>query len=121
MLFIVKKTLPYLLGIFLIVLFLFLRFYKLQDSFFFYNDMGRDLLVLLDMIQNHKPVLLGPQTSALPINQSPLYYYLLLPFYLIFDKSFLTANLTLAFVYLSLFLLIFSCQNNFKVVMLQKI
>jgi hypothetical protein len=66
--------------------------------------MGRDLQVLFDMIQNHKPVLLGPQTSALPINQSPLYFYLLLPFYILTNQSFLSASITLSFVYITLFI-----------------
>lgn len=88
----------------LIFIFLFLRFYNIKNSLFFFNDMGRDLLVLLEMIQNKKLILLGPQTSALPINQSPLYYYLIFPIYLISGQSFLSANLTLAFIYLSLFL-----------------
>jgi hypothetical protein len=66
--------------------------------------MGRDLQVLFDMIQNHKPVLLGPQTSALPINQSPFYFYLLFPFYILTNQSFLSASITLSFIYISLFI-----------------
>lgn len=98
------KTLKWLSILGLIFIFLFLRLYNIKDSLFFFNDMGRDLLVLLEMIQNKKLILLGPQTSALPINQSPFYYYLIFPFYLISGQSFLSANITLAFVYLSLFL-----------------
>jgi len=88
----------------LITIFLFIRFYKIDTSLFFFNDMGRDLLVLWDFIHNHQLILLGPQTSALPISQSPLYFYLLLPFYLISRQSFLSANFALSFIYIFLFI-----------------
>jgi len=89
----------------LICIFLFLRLYKIQDSLFFFNDMGRDMLVLYNWQQTGKPPLLGPQTSALPLNQSPLYYYYLYPFYLLTNASPYTALIANAFLYIVSFVL----------------
>ncbi len=88
----------------IIFLFLFLRFYKITTSLFFINDMGRDLLVLQEWQEKGKPPLLGPQTSALPINQSPIYFYSLYPFFLLTNGSPYTALFANAFLYLSFFL-----------------
>lgn len=82
-----KKLLPYLLGIILIALFLFLRLYKIQTSLLFFNDIGRDFLTFWRWQQTGKPPLLGPQTSALPFNQSAIYFYVLYPFYLLTHGS----------------------------------
>ncbi len=84
----------------LIVLFLFTRFYNIGQSLFLYNDMGRDLLVLLKWQKFGTIPIVGPQTSALPISQSPMYYYLLFPFYLITGQSPYSALLLNAFLYL---------------------
>ena len=89
----------------IIFLFLFLRFYKITTSLFFINDMGRDLLVLQEWQEKGKPPLLGPQTSALPINQSPIYFYSLYPFFLLTNGSPYTALFANAFLYLSFFLI----------------
>lgn len=93
-----------ILSAFIISIFLFLRFYKIQDSLFFFNDMGRDMLVLYNWQQTGRPPLLGPQTSALPLNQSPLYFYYLYPFYLLTGASPYTALIANAFLYISSFI-----------------
>jgi hypothetical protein len=87
----------------LIFLFIFTRFYKIENSLYFFNDMGRDLLVLLKWKKFGQIPLLGPQTSALPINQSPIYFYFLMPFYLITKASPYTALVANAFVYITPF------------------
>jgi hypothetical protein len=71
----------------LAVLFLWTRFYKIETSLLFFNDIGRDFLALWQWQQTGKPPLLGPQTSALPFNQSAVYFYLLYPFYLLSGHS----------------------------------
>lgn len=91
----------------IIFLFLFLRFYKIDSSLFFFNDMGRDLLVLQEWQERSKPPLLGPQTSALPINQSPIYFYYLYPFYLLTQGSVYTTLIANTFLYLSFFIFTF--------------
>jgi len=95
----------WIIAFFLIFLFLFLRFYRINNSLLFQNDMGRDLLVLQEWQERGTPPLLGPPTSALPINQSPIYYYLLYPIFLLTQKSPLTALYLNALLYVGSFLL----------------
>lgn len=77
------------------ILFIFLRLYKLPSSLLFFNDIGRDYWVLYNWQQTHKPPLLGPQTSALPYNQSAVYFYLLMPLFLLTGQSPLASTFTL--------------------------
>ena len=99
------------LSLLLILLFLFFRFYKINQSFFFFNDMGRDSYTLLKWKETGKPPLLGPQTSALPINQSAIYFYLLYPLFLLTNQHPYYALYTSAFIYIFIFLL---CLNLSK-------
>jgi hypothetical protein len=87
----------------LIILFLFTRLYKIDSSLHFFNDIGRDFLVLWRWNETGKPPLLGPQTSALPFNQSAIYFYLLYPFYILSGTSFLSSLYAYLFVYLLAF------------------
>lgn len=96
-------------------LFLFLRFYNIHNSFFFINDMGRDMLVLQQWQNTGKPPLLGPQTSALPFNQSAIYYYLLYPGFLITHGNPMSSLYTLTVFYL-LFFIIFLYLSIKKVI-----
>lgn len=89
----------------LIGVFLFIRFYRINNSLYFFDDMGRDFLVLYDWQNSGKIPLVGPQTSALPVNQSPVYYYFLMPFYLLTSHSPYSALIANATVYLFCFLL----------------
>lgn len=77
----------YLVAFLLSLIFLWTRFYKIDTSLLFFNDIGRDFLVLFKWQESGKPPLLGPQTSALPFNQSAIYFYLLYPFYLLTNHS----------------------------------
>lgn len=88
-------------ALFLSIVFLFTRFYNIELSLLFINDMGRDFLVLLDWQQTGKPPLLGPQTSALPFNQSAWYFYLFYPIYLLSGQSPYTTLVTSALVYVA--------------------
>jgi hypothetical protein len=103
-----KVNLVYVAAFLLITfVFLFLRFWKIQDGLFFFNDMGRDLLVLQNWQSTGKPPLLGPQTSALPFNQSALYFYLLYPAFILTNQSPYTALITNAVLYLGMFSFLF--------------
>ena len=94
------KHLPlYLLSLFILFVFIFFRLYKITNSFLFFGDPGRDFLVLENWLITHKPPLLGPQTSALPFNQSAIYFYLLMPLYLITGKSLFSTIYTYVIVY----------------------
>lgn len=87
-----------------IILFLFLRLYKIKSSFLFFNDPGRDLLALYRWQETGKPPLLGPQTSDLPFNQSALYFYLLYPLWLITNHSLFSTIYTVILFYLTFLL-----------------
>lgn len=86
-------------------IFCYLRVHALQSSLFFQNDIGRDLLVLRDWSESHKPPLLGPHTSFLPFNQSPIYYYIFFPIFLLSNHSPLTTTYSLVVVYGILFII----------------
>lgn len=96
-----REKLVRITAIFLALVFLFTRFYNIKDSLLFINDMGRDFLVLLDWQQTGKPPLLGPQTSALPFNQSAWYFYIFFPIFLLSGQSPYTTLVTNALVYLA--------------------
>lgn len=93
------------ISLLLVCFYLFLRFYKIQDSLLFFNDIGRDFLALHNWLISGKPPLLGPQTSVIPFNQSALYFYLLMPFYLLTNKSIYATLIANAFFYIATFLL----------------
>ena len=85
-------------------IFIFLRFYKINDSFLFLNDMGRDMLVLNQWKETGKPPLSGPQTSVMAFNQSAVYFYLLYPGFLISQGNPISSVYTLGLFYLAFLL-----------------
>jgi GT2 family glycosyltransferase len=86
------------------LIYIWTRLYKLETSLIFFNDIGRDLITLFDWQETLKPPLLGPQTSALPYNQSAIYFYLLMPFYLLSGHSPFSTIWTALIFYVGLFL-----------------
>ncbi len=94
--------------ILLLAIFLFTRVFQIRDSFFYLNDMGRDSLVLLDWQKTGKPPLLGPQTSALPFNQSAFYFYILFPFFILTKGSPFAALFSVDTYYLFFFIITFT-------------
>lgn len=115
------KFFKYIIPIFLIFLFLFLRFYKIKDSLFFFNDMGRDMVVLQNWEKTGKPPLLGPQTSVLPFNQSPIYFYLLYPVFLLSNQSQYTALVVNAILYICSFLFCLFLVSKYSTLISKKI
>jgi len=75
-----------LLGL-ILLLGAFLRLYKIDGYMTFLGDEGRDGLVWLRMVRWGKFTLIGPQTSIGNMYLGPLYYYLMLPFYVLFGLS----------------------------------
>ncbi len=102
--------------IFSIILGLFLSFrlLNIHTSLEFFNDIGRDFLVMHDWQETGKPPLLGPQTSVLPFNQSAWYFYLLFPFYLALGGSLVSTIYACAFFYVFSFSAIYFCLNRNK-------
>ena len=100
-----KKNLIFGVMVLIVSLFVSLRLFRLNEGLLFYNDMGRDYLVLLDWAKSGKPPLLGPQTSVISYNQSAWYFYVLLPLFVLTGHSPFASTYTLllfALVMLSL-------------------
>ncbi len=93
------RDFPYRLIILVCGIFLFTRLYRITASLEFFADIGRDHYVLMRAIQTLKPPLLGPSTSALPISQSPIYYFLNLPVFLLSGFSPYTTLWTLIILF----------------------
>lgn len=55
----------------------FTHLYRIDQTFVFNNDEGRDALVAYRMIETKLPVLLGPETSVGNMYLGPFYYYLM--------------------------------------------
>ena len=71
--------LKYLLIFLVLALSVFTHLYRIDQTFIFHNDEGRDALVAYRMIQSGKPVILGPETSVGNMYLGPFYYYLMVP------------------------------------------
>src|SRR3989344_8753028 len=76
-----RPHLMLLLGILLISLFF--RTYQIIDRLDFGHDGDLSAWIVKDIIVNHHFRLLGQLTSAPGIFIGPLYYYLLIPFYVL--------------------------------------
>lgn len=105
-----------ILFILLLTFFSFIRLYKISSSFFFFNDWGRDMLVLQKWQQTSIPPLLGPLTSAIPFNQSAFYFYLLYPGYLISNGHPISNvySLIIFYIFIFTFLLFYLKKHNPK-------
>lgn len=102
-----RRYVPFLVFCGIATIFIFLRLYKLDSSLEFFNDLGRDFLVMFDWQATGKPPLLGPQTSTLAFNQSAWYFYLLYPFYVLFNQSLFSTTYAMLFYSIGFFLLTF--------------
>jgi len=99
-----KKFLYIVLPILIVFILVFTRLYNIKNGLFFYNDLGRDADVLYTWIKTGKPPLLGPQTSALPINQSPVYFYWLMIFYFLLNTNPIYSVVGCLFFYILVFI-----------------
>ncbi|MFZ5366152.1 MAG: ArnT family glycosyltransferase [Patescibacteria group bacterium] len=63
----------------ILVLAIFLRFYKITELHFFTYDQARDDLIVKRILVDHKLTLLGPQSSMRGVYLPPFYYYTLVP------------------------------------------
>lgn len=57
----------------------------IYETFAFTYDVGRDMLAVSSMLENHKPLLIGATTGLHGIFYGPTWYYLLTPFFLLFQ------------------------------------
>jgi 4-amino-4-deoxy-L-arabinose transferase-like glycosyltransferase len=64
-----------------------LRFYRLEELMTYLGDEGRDMLIVIDIVQGKHFPLLGPPTSIGELYLGPVYYYFIAPFAWIFQMS----------------------------------
>jgi len=76
-----KNKLTYLLLGIIVLVALFVRWYRTGTILGFYFDQGRDALVVYDLWNQGKFFLIGPTTGIAGIFRGPFYYYLITPFY----------------------------------------
>src|SRR3990167_6345444 len=71
----------------LVLLAAFLRLYQIDRYMQFQGDEGRDALVLWKLVVEKKLTLIGPGTSVGHMYNGPLYYYLILPSFVLAGLS----------------------------------
>jgi 4-amino-4-deoxy-L-arabinose transferase-like glycosyltransferase len=81
-----KKRLPIILLILIILLAAFLRLYRISDLMTFLGDEGRDVLVAKGILEGNF-TLLGPRSSAGDFYMGPAYYYMITPFLWLFHMD----------------------------------
>jgi len=83
-----QKIVAFLPWLALFVLYIAVRFYKLESRINFDWDQNRDAMVAWDILKLHKLTLLGPRVvGAEGFFLAPYYYYLLVPFYAFLNMS----------------------------------
>ena len=75
------------------ILCIFLRLYRIDHTIEFWGDIGRDHEKLMEWYQTGKPPLNGPNTILKIVNQSPWFFYVNYPVFLLL-KSPLTMTIT---------------------------
>jgi 4-amino-4-deoxy-L-arabinose transferase-like glycosyltransferase len=78
-----SKRVYLILLICILILAAFMRLYLISDYMTFLGDEGRDVLVVLGILQGHL-TLLGPRASAGDFFTGPIYYYMMTPFLWLF-------------------------------------
>lgn len=109
-----KNRIEFLILIFILVLTLFLRFYKIDQYMTFLGDEGRDALVIKDILVNKHIPLLGPPTSVGGMYLGPLYYYMMaIPMALFWLNPVVAAGLNALIGTLTVFLIYYLTREWF--------
>lgn len=108
------STVFILFGLFCIAIVL--RWYLLPSHLFFGPEQGRDMLVIRDIVVNHKLTLIGPKTDISGIFHGPLFYYLAAVPFTLFQGNPLAVSLFFVVLHacalLLLYILAFEITNN---------
>lgn len=72
-----QNKLEALILLVILVVSIFLRFYRLSDYMIFLGDEGRDVLIIKDILVLHIIPSIGPPSSVGTIYLGPLYYYMM--------------------------------------------
>jgi 4-amino-4-deoxy-L-arabinose transferase-like glycosyltransferase len=90
----------------------YLRLYKISEYMTFLGDEGRDMLVVLHMIVNHKWTLLGPTASVGGFFLGPIYYYFMLPFVWLFQLDPSGAAIMVALFGIATIYVVYRCGRD---------
>lgn len=102
----------YLILLFILLGAFFVRTFRTDDLLRFYYDQGRDAQIVQRVINEHRPVLVGPTTGLAGILRGPAYYYLVLPGYLIGHGSPVTAAIWLQAINVIGLIFIYLCGRQ---------
>ncbi len=102
-----------LLFIIILALAAFFRFYHVREYLIFLGDEGRDVLIVKQMIVNHKFTLLGPITSVGSMYTGPVYYYMMAPFLWLFNLDPVGPAIMVVLVSLATVFLIYKVGSEF--------
>lgn len=108
-----KKYLPLILIVLILLLGAFFRFYKIDQYMTFLGDEGRDVLVVKRMLVDHKFTLLGPITSVGSMYMGPIYYYFMAPFLWLWNFSPVGPSIMVALFAVATIYLIFRLGNDY--------
>jgi len=87
------------------------RFFNLEHTYLFISDAGRDAWTLAQWNDTGKIPFLGPGVSGIPMQASPVYFYILYPFFVLSQQSYFYSQIAL-FVY-SWFFLVWTARIVF--------
>ena len=76
---ILKNKIEVILLAIILIVAVFVRFYRINELHFFTYDQARDNLIVKRILVDHKWTLLGPQSSMRGVYLPPFYYYTLVP------------------------------------------
>lgn len=82
-----KKTWNYIFLFIVICAGMFLRFYKIVSNYFFTGELGKELLYIRQFAMNGSPPLVGMSTSHEWLSYGPIYYWIMIPIFNIFNGN----------------------------------
>ena len=80
-----KNKIEFILLLLILIIASLLRFYNIVDFLHFANDEARDAFIVKNIFENNSIPLLGPETSIGHFYLGPIFYYFLIPLFLIFN------------------------------------
>jgi 4-amino-4-deoxy-L-arabinose transferase-like glycosyltransferase len=90
----------------------YMRFYKIDQYMTFLGDEGRDAITIFNILHG-KLTLLGPTASVGGFFMGPAYYYLVTPFFWLFNYSPVGASVMVALLGVVTVWLIYKIGTNF--------
>lgn len=85
--FVINNKVEFALLVFILILALFLRVWKIDQYLPFLGDEGRDVRVVRRFLTSFDLMFIGPRTSIGDMYLGPFYYYLISPFLLLWNYS----------------------------------